>query len=337
MTVELAEFQDSARKMLSGLGVPADEDKTWPHIIDLGWLLVLAPEDMGGLGQGLAAACALYTELGRSLAGAPYLPAMMAVDAVCRSGLADRESWVERLAGGEFVTAPLADCELRVTREGSGAARLSGVAAAVPSADKASHILVCASEESCVALVPIDRAGVDAIRRPTWDGTRRLYDVQFTDVPLDDSLVLAAGSAAEKLSARLFAHRDFALAADSIGGAEALLEMTVDYLQTRRQFRRPLAMFQALKHRCADLKVQITAAEALVVDSLSKLGVESADRDAELKGWMAKSLACSVFAEVGEEAVQMHGGIAMTSEHSCHFFFKTRFSKRTFGQACRTL
>ena len=94
--------------------------------------------------------------------------------------------------------------------------------------------------------------------------------------------------------------------------------MTVEYLQTRRQFGRPLALFQALKHRCADLKASVTAAEALLSDSLDRA---SSGQDAAV-AMGAKQFACSVYTRVAEEAIQLHGGIGMTAEHPCHLFLK---------------
>jgi alkylation response protein AidB-like acyl-CoA dehydrogenase len=90
-----------------------------------------------------------------------------------------------------------------------------------------------------------------------------LFDLQFDAVELEEHHIVASGSQAQALAMRLGVQRDFLLAADAVGGAAALLQMTVDYLQARTQFGRPLALFQALKHRCADLKAQTEAAEAL--------------------------------------------------------------------------
>lgn len=330
MSTDLAELHESARQVLSKVGLAAEADKTWPLILDLGWLLVALPESLGGLEQGLPAACAMHTELGRSLAAAPYLSAMLALDAVCHSDLADRETWVERITTKGGVAVGLAESTLHLTRA-TGCATLSGLAMAVPSADKATHMLVCTADGKDVALVALDQPGVVIIPRPTWDVTRKLFDLRFTDVALDAKLSLASGDAATHLIRRLATHLDFALAADSVGGAEALLQMTVEYLKTRRQFGRPLALFQALKHRCADLKALTAAAEALLSDSLARLGNATADAEAELKAKAAKSLACSVYFKVAEEALQLHGGIGMTSEHACHLFLKRALLNEQLG------
>jgi alkylation response protein AidB-like acyl-CoA dehydrogenase len=333
MSSELKELQESAQKVLGEVGLAADEGTLWPLVVELGWLLVALPDDLGGLAQGLPGACAMYVEQGRSLGTAPYIPAMLSISAIAHGRLADRDTWLERLtAGGELVTTPLADSALRIAAESSGKVKVSGQATALLSADKASHVLVCSGDADCVALLPLRQPGIDLVARPTWDATRRLFDLRAAEAEVDDALVLARGDAAKALAARIAVERDFALAADSVGGAAALLNLTVEYLQTRRQFGRPLALFQALKHRCADLKVQTEAAEALLLDNLKRLGEASA-AEAGALGKAAKSLACSAFARVAEEALQLHGGIGMTSEHPCHLFLKRALLNENLGGA----
>jgi alkylation response protein AidB-like acyl-CoA dehydrogenase len=330
MSAELSELHDSARQVLDGLGLAAQEQTTWPLIAELGWLMVSAPEELGGLDMGLAGACALHTELGRGLATVPFLPAMLAIDALCQGEIPDRESLLERLTTGEdYIAAPLAESSLVIEAGSNGELILAGAAVAVPSADRASHLLVCTSAGDHVALLPLQQPGVQISARPTWDETRRLFDLQFDNVAVDQQLVLASGSAARALTARVSMNRDFGLAADAVGGASALLEMTVEYLQMREQFGRPLALFQALKHRCADLKALTEAAQALLLDNLGRLGGADAP---DILGKAAKQLACSAYATVAEEALQLHGGIGMTSEHECHLFLKRAMLNEHLGR-----
>jgi alkylation response protein AidB-like acyl-CoA dehydrogenase len=121
-----------------------------------------------------------------------------------------------------------------------------------------------------------------------------------------------------------------------VGGAAALLEITVEYLQTRRQFGRPLAMFQALKHRCADLRAMIEAADALLWHGLARAAgpLESdADlREADALARRARRLAGETFSMVAEESLQLHGGIGMTSEHACHLFLKRAMLSEHLGR-----
>ena len=312
MSGELAELANSARRALSSLRLGAPEQDVWPRVVDLGWLLAGVPEDLDGLGLGLPAVCAIQQEIGRRLGAAPYAVAALVIDAVCQSALKDRAAWAKRLVEGDMVTAPLVASSVQLKADG----RVTGSVGAVPSADRASHVLVCGAD--IVALLP--SASLQLKARPTWDETQRLFDVALPSEGIEPAAVVAKGKAALALTERLASHLDFALGADSVGGAAALLELTVEYLQTRKQFGRPLGMFQALKHRCADLKVSVSAAEALLSDALER--ATSHDTDTAVLAVKAKQFACSVYAQVAEEAIQLHGGIGMTAEHHCHLFLK---------------
>jgi alkylation response protein AidB-like acyl-CoA dehydrogenase len=318
MDLDRRELRDSARRMLAAAGLAPQADKLWPQIVEMGWLGLTAPEELGGLGQPREALWTLYAELGRVLAATPFLASMLTIDAICAApDFADRQTWVERLFAGELVTASLQRQSLQ-GRLASGGYQVSGALNAVPDADKASHVLVALQNERVCALLPLQQPGVEWTFRKTWDQTRRLFEVRVNKASLDAGLVLARGEAADRLWCELQIHRLSAIAADCVGGAAAALAMTVDYLQIRRQFARPLATFQALKHRCADLHAMIAATEALlwaetptvaILDSLSRAGA-------------LKSQAGSVFHAVAEEAIQLHGGIGLTSEHPCHLFVK---------------
>jgi alkylation response protein AidB-like acyl-CoA dehydrogenase len=166
------------------------------------------------------------------------------------------------------------------------------------------------AQDGRITLVSLEGAEITA--RETWDKTRRLFDVR----PTATGQVLAVGEAAVALRQRLEAQLLFALAGDSLGGADAILELTIDYLKIRRQFDRPLALFQALKHRVADMKTWLSAAEALFWNR----AVDTAAAVPELGA--LKAHATSVYRAIAEDAVQLHGGIGLTMEHHCHLFLK---------------
>jgi len=321
VSLDRAELQDSARRMFGEAGLAPDRQRIWSLIAEMGWLGLAAPEDLGGLGQGRDALGVLYLELGRVLAPAPVIPALLAVEAVSRSELlTDRAAWIERLVAGEVVTTSLKGGAVEITVADAGGYVVSGQLNAVPDADEAGHLLAWSADGDFCALVPLQQANVAIVPRATWDQSRRLYDVALRGAKLSGELVLARGDAAADLVRDLQEHLLLALAADGVGGASAALEMTVEYLQTRKQFGRPLAMFQALKHRCADLKTQIAAAEALFWTVAEAR--RGAAQDPLLAAASAKSYAAEVFHAVAEEAIQLHGGIGLTSEHPCHLFLK---------------
>ena len=318
MELEQSELRDVARQMLSGLA-DADPSALWSAAQDAGWTALTGPEAQGGLEQPFAAAAWLYLELGRALSPLPLAASLAAVDALAAApASAARDALLEQIIGGEAVGASLlqpADVPLEVSGDA-----VSGVLSAVADADAASHILVASGPAQLVALVPASAAGLGATPRRTWDETRRLHDVTLTDLSLADAPFVLKGADAQPALDAIAAHLHFAVAADCVGAAEAALEQSVEYLKTRRQFDRPLAMFQALKHRCADLLTRISLAEAFVADQVDRAARGEGDRLTLARG--AKAMASGVFRQVAEEAVQLHGGIAMTTEYPCHRFLK---------------
>ncbi|GAA0319308.1 acyl-CoA dehydrogenase family protein [Sphingomonas oligophenolica] len=295
MSMTRAELQDAARQAFGDRS--RDAETTWQLIGEMGWLMMTVPEALGGLGLGTEAAAVIHNELGRALVPGPAIAQMLVIEALCATGgRAGRDVLLAEAMAGRVMTTSLA---------GRGNANLT----CIPDADRASHLLLVDSGR--VSLVLLDGAILTA--RETWDKTRRLFDVAL-DGP--EALVIAEGDAAAALSERLEAQLLLALAGDSLGGADAILSITIDYLKMRRQFDRPLAMFQALKHRVADMKTRLAAAEALY---WVRAGVESVPL-AEIGA--LKALATGVYRTIAEEAVQLHGGIGLTIEHECHLFLK---------------
>ncbi len=325
MSDDLRDFSDAARQVVQGLGPEANEEQAWSLVAELGWLLTSIPEDCDGLGMGLPGACALLRELGRGVVPVPLLPALMTADALCSVEVPDREAMLERLGSGEdYLAASLAGSTLVASGEEN--VLLNGVVEAVPSADRCKQVLVWTESGDAVALVAVGDPGVELQYRETWDASRRLFDVCLQSVAVRPGDLIARGEAAAALLERILTWRDFALASESIGGAAALLQDTIEYLQTRRQFGRPLAMFQALKHRCADLQALVEAAEALLQDGLERVTASNYEfrpgSESRRAGLAAMFMACEAYSTVAEESLQLHGGIGMTAEHSCHRYLK---------------
>ena len=306
--IERSELHDAAQKAFPRDALKPDRDASWKLAAEMGWLMLPLPEDAGGLGLGRDAAAAIHFELGRVLASAPLIPAMATVQALGASdALADKDGWIERATTGEFVTTSLLPGAGSVFGGGDGA--LPGTIAGVPDADLASHLLVLGGGK--LVLAPL--AGATLAERPLWDESRRLFDVTLSDAT---PVVLAEGESARALAEQIQAELLVALAAESLGGATAILELTIDYLKTRKQYDRPLAMFQALKHRCADLRILLGAAEALLWSE----AVNPAITLAQAGG--LKAHATEVYRYICEEAMQLHGGVSLTDELYCHLFMK---------------
>ncbi|CAN5419787.1 acyl-CoA dehydrogenase family protein [soil metagenome] len=294
MTMTRAELRDAARQAFGEGGLTPDAEKSWSLIAEMGWLMMAVPEAQGGLGLGREAVGVIHTELGRALVPGPAMTQMLVIEALSAADDSlERNDLLARAMAGEVMTASLS---------------LGGKLDCVPDADRASHALIIAADR--VALVSLDGATVTA--RDTWDKTRRLFDIEV----VAKGVTLAIGDAAVALGRQIETQLLFALAGDSLGGADAILELTIDYLKTRRQFDRPLALFQALKHRVADMKTWLSAAEALfwnrALDPAATLGEIGA----------LKAHATSVYRAIAEDAVQLHGGIGLTMEYYCHLFLK---------------
>ncbi len=307
MTEMLNDLQNSIRQVMADQANGSDESQCWQQLNELGWLLVGVPEEYDGLGAGLAGMSMVVREMAQRVSCAPVLPALVAVDAIVNSSLKDKPELLSRFVSGELVSCSLTASELTYQN-----GKISGSIRAVQSADVASELLVWNHSLSFLALVEVNREGVEMRSTPTWDVTRRLFDVKFDEVEVDSSRVITTSR--DQIE-RVLGTLDFLVGADSIGTAEGVFAMTLEHLKVREQFSRPLAMFQALKHRCADIKTQLVAAESLLADKLASSDVLAA-------GACIKQFSTSSASWIAEDCLQLHGGVGMAAEHDCHLFLK---------------
>jgi alkylation response protein AidB-like acyl-CoA dehydrogenase len=307
----IAKLRDTVQKAFPADRLIPEREASWRLAAGMGLLLSDVPEDLGGLGLGREALTAVCFEQGRILSPAPVIPAALALEAlVAAPAFPEQSSWIERICAGGYVGVNL----LAGTAKLGPSGRLHGEASGVPEADLASHVLVTTPELQ--ALVPLDAPGVSVIERPTWDRSRRFFDVAFDGAAIDAGLVLARADEAARLHEQLSGSAQLLIAADALGGASAALEATIDYLKVRRQFDRPIAMFQAIKHRCADVQTMLASAEALLWSRSRDASASPVDLGA------LRAHACTVFGHITEEMIQLHGGIGLTDEHACHLFMK---------------
>ncbi|AOR76181.1 acyl-CoA dehydrogenase family protein [Novosphingobium resinovorum] len=308
--IELNELTDAAQKAFPADALSPGRNESWRLVAEMGWLMVRLPEEDGGLGLDREASAAIHFEMGRVLATTPLIPAQLGLQAVLASEIAARVEWLERLAGGEYAPLHLLPAKLEAAPNGT----LSGVVGGVFDADMA--VAVVAKLPGGYALVPTDAPGVSIVERAIWDPSRRLFDIVLDGYAPDPALMLTDADGAAALHDALAPEAHLAVAADCLGAANAALELTIEYMKMRRQFDRPIAMFQALKHRAADMKARIAVAEALLWNRVRD------DAATLVQCAAAKTLAAEAFAFVTEEAIQLHGGIGLTEEHPIHRFMK---------------
>jgi alkylation response protein AidB-like acyl-CoA dehydrogenase len=203
--------------------------------------------------------------------------------------------------------------------------RLRGRAEFVPDAPGADDLLLLARDaDGTPVVVRVDRdtPGVEVVEQPLVDATRSM-GVVTADGPIEPSSVWRfAGdpSAAEAAARHVVDRGAVALACDSLGLSRAMLDATVDYARVREQFARPIGSFQAVKHACADLLVQITASAELVAAAVT--AVAHPDADASVAASMAKAHAGETGVAVAGGALQLHGGIGYTWESGIHVYLK---------------
>jgi alkylation response protein AidB-like acyl-CoA dehydrogenase len=296
-------FRDAARDLLADLAHPRQADGfdagLWKAMVDQGWLGVEVPEDDGGLGMGTVETTVLLEELGRHVAPVPYLQSALALGALHRAG---RSDWVERLLSGEAI--------------GTVAARPGALTIAAPLAD----VVVVIDDD---ALTLLDLTGRRPAREPAMDLTRPVGWLQA-----DGGERIGGPEDAEALLDRAVAGH----AAEMLGGADRVLEMAVEYAKERKQFGQPIGSFQAVKHRCADMLVDVEGMRSVVYYAAWCIG--AGHPDASIAASSAKVWCSDAGKRVMASGLQVHGGIGFTWEHDLHLYLKrSQLDQVSFGDA----
>lgn len=303
---------------------------SWEGLAGLGLTALAVPEAHGGLGFGAVEAMVVMEELGRGLVLEPIAQgALIAPALLARAPGELQTAWLPRIAGGEALVV-LAHQEAKsryrlnqvATRAVDG--RLTGVKSLVPAGDVADAYIVPARVDGAddaaqgVALYLVERAapGVHTRAYSLYDGSRAA-EVHFDNTPAQ----LIAGP--EQGLALLELATDTGIAAqaaEAVGVMETYLAMTVDYLNTRKQFGVAIASFQALRHRAADVKMQLELARSMNYYATLRLGDAPAVRRRALS--QAKVQLGQSMRFVGQQCTQMHGGIGVTDEYAGSHYFK---------------
>jgi alkylation response protein AidB-like acyl-CoA dehydrogenase len=309
------------------------DDGLWQAVAsDLGCAGLLIPERHGGAGASHREAASAAEALGEFVAPVPYLgSAVVATAALVSIAEGAVSDLLSRMAAGEvsaalaagFATAPGAAFPVSVRlsgpREaGSRISRLRGTVTGVADALPAGLLLVPADGvPQALYLVEASAPGVSKAPVVSLDMTRQLCDMSFEDAP---GTLIASGAAASRALEAALAAGAAILAAEQVGLAQRCLDMTVSYVKERRQFARPVGSFQAIKHRLADLWVEITQARA--ASRYAAACLATGNPDAKVAVALAKAYCSEVAVHAAQECVQLHGGIGFTWEHPAHLYLK---------------
>jgi alkylation response protein AidB-like acyl-CoA dehydrogenase len=318
-------------------------EKVWHGISELGWLGLNIPERFGGSELGLVDLVVLMEETGSVVFPGPLLSSIgLGTQAILAAGTdAQKRSLLPAIAEGRS-RATLAVAEDRgvwaedaisiAARRENGGFVVAGTKLFVPDARSADVIVVAARVDDQPALLalPRDAEGLTVTPMSTMDRTRKLDVVELRGVRADESRLLGGSPLPKGALERLLDVARVLLAAESCGAADATIKLSVDYVQIRKQFDRPIGTFQAIQHKLADMKVALENARSLVY--YAAWALETGAEDARLAAAMAKAYASDACTKIAGDAIQVHGGIGFTWEHDLQLYFKRiKSNELTYG------
>jgi alkylation response protein AidB-like acyl-CoA dehydrogenase len=294
----------------------------WRQAAELGWLGLALPEADGGLGLGVRGLQILIGELGARVTPGGFIPTICVAQWLATVADADLRA---TLLGP--VVAGQAGFALPTVIEGASVVPLSSDGKAVTGKI---DIAGCApgSVESEFAVVPLDAAwaivridGATATAEPIeiWDLTRDLFVLNCANAPIVAKFDDPSGA----LGTLLGSYLAVALAADSLGGANAIMHKTIDYMKERVQFDRTIATFQALRHRIADMAIAIATQNSLLEQAVQCL--DNGSPDAAMWARISKARATETFASTADDCIKLHGGVGHTWEFDPHIYIKRAF------------
>ena len=330
-------LRDIARKFLEGQesikkarevmeGDHSYDETLWKSVIEMGWTATTIPEEFDGLGLGYLELCVIAEELGRSLAPTPFSSSIyLATEAILNHGTKEqKQNYLPKLAAGEIVgtlahtettTAPTQEnlaCELKKDQ-------LNGSKIVVPDGDIANFAVVSAKDGNKIVLVLVDLAakGVEIKRENTLDPSRSHASIVFKNAKVEvlDSKEDGWTALQEVLdrAAVLFAF-------EQLGGAEACMNMAKEYAMGRFAFGRPIASFQAIKHKIADMYIAVELARSNCYFGAWALSTNAPELSTAAA--TARVSASQAFNECSKENIQTHGGMGFTWEFDCHLYYR---------------
>lgn len=306
----------------------------------IGMQALAVPEEFDGAGYGFDEVAIVLEETGRTLYTGPVLSTVvLATNALILSGDAAackqylpavaEGSLVATVAVAEQATEWREDDVQTTARQVGGQWLLDGTKGYVLDGARADFVIVAARTDRGVSMfaVDADAAGLTVDSLQVMDLTRRFAKLTFDGVAAN---LIGEEGRTWPVFTKVFDHAVVALACEQVGGAAAVLDATVDYLKVRQQFGRAIGSFQAIKHRCADMLVELESARSAAAYATAALSADTLD--ASTAASIAKVYCSNAFYHIAAESIQMHGGIGFTWEHPAHLYFKrAKSSEILFG------
>jgi alkylation response protein AidB-like acyl-CoA dehydrogenase len=320
----------------------------YAELAELGLTGLAVPEAHGGMGFGAVEAMVVMEELGRGLVNAPYAAgALVAPTLMSAAPAAVQSAWLPKIASAEALVVlahqeraaryRLHHVTTRATAAGTSHV-LTGAKSLAPAGDEADAFIVPArlsgadGDAAGIGLFVVERqaSGLSVRGYPTQDGSRA---AELTLAATPATLVTADGGALLEQAADVAIA---ALCAEAVGLMDRLVAITVEYMNTRKQFNATLASFQALRHRVADVKMQLELARSMSYFATMKLGEAAPQRRRALS--QAKLQLGQSMRFVGQQCIQLHGGIGVTDEYiASHYFKRLTVMEMSFGDTMHHL
>jgi alkylation response protein AidB-like acyl-CoA dehydrogenase len=315
------------------------DEALWRQMADqLGLQSLAIPEEYGGAGFSFVELGIALEEMGRALVVSPFFAScVMATQLLLAAGDADANNdYLPHVASGELIgTVAIAEdsgswvpADITTTAtEIDGAWTISGHKSYVLDGAVADVVLVAARAGERLGVFAVDSAttGITRVALETMDQTRKQARIEFDDTP---ARLIGSLDRGQHAIETMLDHAMVALSAESLGGTGKVLDMSVEYAKVREQFGRPIGSFQAIKHKCASMLVELESSRSAVYYAL--WAVSAGESDVPKLASLTKAFCCDAYLYACGENVQIHGGIGFTWEHPAHLYLKRAKNAQLF-------
>jgi len=349
-------FKDSARELFAVECPPTfvreaiEKDSPfsahlWNKLVEQGWTGLILSEEHGGTGLGLVEMAVAFEEMGRALVPGPFMSTVALAGPLIEHACSKpyRSKLLKAICEGKLkATVALLDesaswsieaVKLQATPTDSGI-KLTGKKLFVNDAETADLIITVARQgaDPILAFVDAKSQGVSITKMPGLDVTRPIYEVAFDGVAVAAVDVLSDAAGVTQAVEHALDVAALAVAAEMVGGMQWIMETSVEYAKTRKQFGKPIGAFQAVQHHCANMLLLSESARSAVYYAAWCMSNRPAEAAVAVS--MAKAFTSDAYREVGNLGIQVHGGIGFTWDENLHFYYKrAKASELLFGDA----
>jgi alkylation response protein AidB-like acyl-CoA dehydrogenase len=317
---------------------------TWSAMAELGWQGIVIDDSYGGVGLGWVDLAVLLEETGRGLLPSPLVSTSLAAAAISEFGTDDQKKrFLPSLADGSAIgtVAMLEESDvlgpdgvqLAATKEGSGL-RLNGTKRFVPDVGVATLFIVPVRDGKNVRLAVVEAGTEGVVKKshPTMDQTKRMGDLELSNVVVSESDILSTAGDGSDALARLLDLGAVAVTAEMVGAMDRALEITSDYAKNRIQFDAPIGKYQGVKHPLAEMFVDVETSRSLLYYAAWCVG--ESPEELPLAVARAKAYASEAFTRIGVDSVGLHGAIGFTAEYDIQLYLKrSKWALPAYGNA----